>query len=73
MSATPILLAVDRHPGAAVGSSYHDICVTPSLCAACSVWQRPDETRTAWLTRLGALHRADMADTAKYGPNRRPA
>jgi hypothetical protein len=55
----------------ALGSSYHDICADPSCCPACSAWPRAGETREEWLSRLGALHRADMARMDKYVTNRR--
>jgi hypothetical protein len=34
------------------------ICQPPDGCAVCELWPRADETRAAYLARMGALYRA---------------
>jgi hypothetical protein len=67
----PITLLDGRHPVAALGSSYHDLCADPSCCPACSLWPLAGETREAWFSRLGALYRATRAHVDTYGSKRR--
>jgi len=54
-----------RHIGArqagAEPPAFADIC-TDASCQTCALWQRPAESRSAWLARLGALHRSDMVE-----------
>ena len=42
--------------GLAEGDDFRDVCRDPA-CDTCALWQRPDETRSAWLARVGGLYR----------------
>lgn len=71
MSDLPIILATASRQGHAEGERYDDLCAAPASCSACSMWPLTGESRADWLARLGAIHRADMADTTKYVTNTR--
>lgn len=52
----------------ATGERYHDICADPDACNTCSLWQRPDESRDAWLRRIGDVFRqADFWSLPRVG------
>lgn len=44
--------------GACDGDSLTDVCRDPAICSVCSLWERPDESREAWLARIRQAYHA---------------